>query len=165
VAFTRRSDSTSSPTTYVGRWLRATLLRQPELRERLRLTLNAGKKTGWNDDEPAVVEAACELVLRRLFAAPDDVRAITAFVSELRIATDDDPPLGKLKTEAVIRSALGEADVVTSNITPGQKYLTRYLVIVFAARKLDLDEAAIDRLIAESEQIALDRGWHPPLAQ
>lgn len=139
-------------------------MRQPELREQLGLTLNGGK-TGWNDDEPAVVEAACELAVRRFFPQDYDVRAITAFVSELRAATGNDPPVEQLKTEAVIRSALGEADVATGDITPGQKYLMRGRVTGLAVGKLGLNEAGIDQLITDAERVAFGRGWRPPLAK
>jgi len=136
---------------------------QPELREQLRPTLNGGK-AGWNDDEPAVVAAACELAASRFFTEDCDVRAVADFVAELRLATANDPPLDQLKTEAVIRAALGEADVVTDGITAGQQFLMRTLVLGLLTARLQLDEAAIDKLIIDSELIALERGWHPPLA-
>lgn len=60
-------SSGCGPRTYVGRWLLALLMHDPELREQLRSTLNGGKETGWNDDEPAVIEAACELAFRLFF--------------------------------------------------------------------------------------------------
>lgn len=86
----------------MGQWLRAVLLGQTELRDRLRPRLNGGDK-GWNDDEPAVAEAACELAVGRFFGSSYDVRAVTAFVAELREATGNDPAYDQLKTEAVIR--------------------------------------------------------------
>ncbi|MBO0806844.1 MAG: hypothetical protein J2P32_00880 [Actinobacteria bacterium] len=139
-------------------------MRDPELREQLRSTLNGGKKTGWNDDEPAVIEAGCELAVRLFFPEDYDIRTITAFVSELRVATGNYPPLDQLKGEAIIRSALGEADVVIGDLTPAQKLNMRIAVTALVTGKLGLDEAAIDQLIADSERIAFDRGWHPPLA-
>jgi hypothetical protein len=42
-------------------------LDRPDERDRLVTTLNPDSATGWNDDEPAVVQAAAELVLRRFF--------------------------------------------------------------------------------------------------
>ncbi|MBO0786230.1 MAG: hypothetical protein J2P33_09150 [Actinobacteria bacterium] len=134
------------------------------MREQLRSTLNGGKKTGWNDDEPAVIEAACEVAVRLFFPEDYDVRTITAFVSELRTPTDNDPSLDQLKAGAIIRFALGEADVVTDDIAPLQKLHIRISVITLLTFKLDLDESAIDKLIIDSERIAFDRGWHPPLA-
>ena len=160
--FSAHSRSAALPRTSVGRWLRAALMRQPALREQLRPTLNGGKP-GWNDDEPAVVEAACELAVRRYFTQEYDVRAVADFVAELRLAAGNEPPLDQLRTEAVIRSALGEGDVVTDDITAGQQFHMRVAVIALLTFRLRLDEAAIDKLINDSERIAFERGWHPAL--
>jgi len=90
-----------------GFW--AALTGQPELRERLRPALNGGRD-GWNDDEPAVVQAACELAVRRYFFPGYDVRQVTAFVSDLCQATAGGPTsLDLLEAEAVIRVALGRS--------------------------------------------------------
>jgi hypothetical protein len=64
---TRHAGNSALPRTFVGRWLRAAMLDRPDERDRLVPTLNRGSVTGWNDDEPAVVQAAAELVLRRFF--------------------------------------------------------------------------------------------------
>ena len=56
----------AGPSTVVGKFLRAALLDQRELRRQLTTTLNNGKP-GWNGDEPAVVEAACEIAVREYF--------------------------------------------------------------------------------------------------
>jgi hypothetical protein len=162
--FWSRPVSPGRPRTNVGQWLRAMLLRQPELRDRLRAELNGGKTKGWNDDEPAVVEAACELAVGRFFGASYDVRAVTEFVAVLREATDRDPRYDQLKTEAVIRAALGEKDVDTEGITPGQKYLIRCAVLTLVCGKLRLGEVDVDLLITEAEKIAFKRGWNPTLA-
>jgi hypothetical protein len=66
--------------------------------------------------------------------------------------------------EAVIRSALGEADVTTGDISPGQKFLMRGLVTVEVRIRLGWDEAAVDRLIVAAERTASERGWNPPRA-
>jgi len=71
------------PSTVVGVWLRATLLDQRELTRQLNTTLNYGKP-GWNDDQPAVVEALCEIAVREYFDVDYDVRAIAPFVSRMR---------------------------------------------------------------------------------
>lgn len=163
--FRSRSTSRGGPRTYVGQWLRATLLRQSELRDRLRPKLNGGRQTGWNDDEPAVVQAACELAVGKFFGTNYDVRAIATFAAELREATAHDPRYDQLKTEAVIRSALGEQDADTEGITAGQKYLIRGAVVTLVHGKLRLGEADVDQLITDAEKIAVKRGWNPPLAE
>jgi hypothetical protein len=163
--FRSRSVSRGGPRTYVGQWLRATLLRQTELRDRLRPKLNGGRQTGWNDDEPAVVEAACERAVGRFFGSDYDVRAITAFAAELREANANDPTNDQLKTEAVIRLALGEQNVDTQGITPGQKFLIRLAVLAGVVGHLKLSEADVDQLITDAEKVAVERGWDPPLAK
>ena len=64
------------------------------------------------------------MAVARFFGANYDIRDITAFAALLRQAAGDDPnPMfDQLKTEAVIRLALGEPDVDTQGITPGQKF-------------------------------------------
>jgi hypothetical protein len=65
---TPQSEFSGGPRTCVGRWLCAGLRGESKDYNRLAHTLNRGQK-GWNDDEPAVVEAACEMAVRRFFAA------------------------------------------------------------------------------------------------
>lgn len=152
------------PRTYVGLWLRAVLLRQEELGYRLASKLNGGRQTGWNDDEPAVVQAACELGVGRLFGTSYDVRAVTAFVGKLREATDNDPKYDQLKTEAVIRLALGDRDVDTTGITAVEKYGIHSAALAGARAKLGLSEAEVNQLVTDAEKIAAERGFNPPLA-
>jgi hypothetical protein len=151
------------PSTVVGAWLRATLLDQRELARRLNSALNNGKP-GWNDDEPAVVEAMCELAVREYFGGDYDVRAITLFVSGMRSRIHSVAPPGQLETEALIRSALGETDVVTDDIKPLQRYVIRGSVLGLARILLGWDEATVDQRIVEGERVAFARGWNPPLA-
>ena len=153
----------TGPSTVVGMWLRATLLDQRELARQLNTTLNNGKP-GWNDDEPAVAEAMCEIAVREYFGGDYDVRAITSFVSRMRSRIHSVAAPGQLETEAVIRSALGETDVVIDDIKPLQKYVIRVSVLIQARLLLDWDEATIDQRIVEGERVAFERGWHPPLA-
>lgn len=162
--FWSRTASSGNPRTNIGRWLHAVLLRQNEQLEPLKLKLNGGKETGWNDDEPAVVEAVCELAVGKLFGTGYDVRAVTAFVTQLREATAGDSPLDALETEAVIRRALGDRDVVTEGITAGQKWIIHLAAMGGAIGRLMLGEAEIDQMITDAEKITFERGWNPPLA-
>ena len=68
-----------------------------------------------------------------------------------------------METEALIRSALGETDVVTDDIKPLRKLVIRASVLALARILLDWDEAAIDQRIVEGERVAFERGWNPPL--
>jgi hypothetical protein len=74
VGYLRHSGRSALPRTYVGRSLRAAMLDQQDERDRLVATLNHGSAIGWNDDEPAVVEAAGELVMRCLFGPASPTR-------------------------------------------------------------------------------------------
>jgi hypothetical protein len=150
----------AGPRTYAGLWLRAGLRGENELRGQLAGRLNGGKD-GWNYDEPAVVEAACELAARRYFPAGVDVREIAAIASDMRQKSKSLP--SQLKMEAVIRAALGETDVVIDDIKPPDLLHIRgavvaYLFIILGAK------FSIDELISEAENIAFERGWKPPLA-
>jgi hypothetical protein len=81
----------AAPRTHAGRWLHTLHLGQWDLRDRLRGTLNKGL-AWWNDDEPALVEAVCELSVRQYFGYDYDVRAVTDFVVMLRAAAKENDP-------------------------------------------------------------------------
>jgi hypothetical protein len=149
------------PSTYMGQWLRAALLNQVDLRNRLNTSLNNGTP-GWNEDEPAVVEMALELAAREYFGDDYDVRAITEFVTQLRARIRSVEPPPRLETEAVIRSALGEADIVTSDIHPPKKLSLQLRALVLIKILRAWDEPKVDRVIVAAETKAIERGWHPP---
>jgi hypothetical protein len=155
----------AAPRTHAGRWLRAMHLGQWELRDSLRLTLNNGQKTGWNDDEPALVEAVLELSVRQYFGPDYDVRAVTDYVATLRAATRDNGTFPQLETEALIRAALGETDVDVSGISRGARLSIQGAAAVLATDRMGFGEAEMDQLITEAEQITFERGWRPPLAE
>ncbi|HEY1919863.1 MAG TPA: hypothetical protein VGH27_30190 [Streptosporangiaceae bacterium] len=152
------------PRTCVGQWLRAVLLRQQERGNALRLKLNGGHSTGWNEDEPAVAQAASELLLRQFFGSEYDVRAVTQFAGQLREATAGDNAISQLKAEAVIRSDLGESDVATSDIKRGEEFRIRMAAMALVTRRLETDAATLDPVLVDAERLAFERGWHPPLA-
>lgn len=165
VSYHKHPGTAALPRTFVGRWLRAAMLDQRDERDRLVATLNRGV-AGWNDDEPAVVEAAAELVLRRYFGPgqpdPELARslayAVTAGLGQIR------RPLDERHADAVIHSALGEPSPVFDALKPGDKHVLKGTATSIAAVMMDLDEAAVDELLREAERVAFERGWHPPLA-
>jgi hypothetical protein len=162
----RHPGTSALPRTFVGRWLRAGMLDRRDERDRLVRTLNGGSATGWNDDEPAVVEAAAELVLRRYFGPgepdPDKAaslaHAVTVGLAEIK------RPLGEQHADAVIRSALGAASPGFDALKPGDRHVLRGAAVSIASAMMELDEAAVDELLREAERLAFERGWHPPLA-
>lgn len=151
------------PRTWAGQWLLAAILVQEAERQRLSRRLNKGK-VGWNYDEPAVVEIACQLAVRRFFSESADVREITEFVRDLRSRLHDAPPPGQLETEALIRAALGDPDVMISDIDSGNTFNAYIAILGYICRKLVLSENDIRNLILESESMAFEQGWKPPLA-
>lgn len=159
-----RPAAASRPQTYVGQWLRAALLNQPQLRGPAPPHAERWKG-GWNYDEPAVVEAVSAIPARKLFPAGLDTQAISAFVSDIRSRVHSTTPPGQPEIEAVIRVVLGDPDVVVSHIPHLEIFQAQVLVAAAACRRLGLDEAAIDQMIAEGERIAFVQGWHPPLAR
>lgn len=165
MGYLRHSGTSALPRTYVGRWLRAAMLDQPDERDRLVATLNRGSATGWNDDEPAVVEAAAELVLRRFFGPGEaDADRLWWLASVTRLGMAEiSRPLDEHHAEAVIRSALGEPASGLAALKPGDKHVLRGTAVTIASINMDLDEAAVDDLLREAERIAFERGWHPPL--
>jgi hypothetical protein len=153
------------PRTVVGQFFRAITTGETALRKKLSAKLGGGKP-GWNYDEPAVIETACQLAVRRLWGTDYDVRDITAAVTFMRQADQAGgrTPPGQLEMEAIIRGALGEPDVDTSGIIPPIIFEVEIAVTGYAIRKLSLSQTEIDRLIVEAENIAFERGWNPPLA-
>lgn len=65
----RKVKATPLPRTLVGQWLLAAVLEQRDLRDRLVKSLNGGQG-GWNNDEPAVIAAACQLLASSSLMAP-----------------------------------------------------------------------------------------------
>ena len=92
------------------------------------------------------------------------MRAVTSFVSRMRSRIHSAEPPEQLAAEAIIRSALGDADVVTGDITGAQKFSMHIPVLGEVRIRLGWDEATVDRVIAEAERVAFERGWNPPLA-
>lgn len=135
-------------------------------RRELGAKLNGGK-LGFNRGEAAVVHAACQLAVRRLWGAGYDVRDISAAVSFMReasLAKGKTPPYGQLEMEAVIRSALGEADVDMSGMPRPLAYEIQIVALGYAALMLALSEPELVRLIRAAAQVAVERSWKPPLA-
>jgi hypothetical protein len=160
---TRRPAGPDRPRTNVGLWLRAGLRSDREDYTRLGGTLNRGEK-GWNEDEPAVVEAACQMAARQYFSSYRHV-TIDVFVADMRrrISNGGTPPRQE-DMEAVIRAALDDTADVAPVIKPAELFRIRAAVTVNIADILKFDAQAIDQFVAEAECIAIARGYSPPMA-
>ena len=155
-----RRPPTPGPQTIVGQWLRALLLDQRELRDELAARLNGGQK-GWNRDEPAVVEAVCEILVRRLFPPGVSPGPIASLAADVRRVAEGALP-AQQAIEALVRAALDGPGPDTPAVPPPQAYRVHVLVIAFVRGRLPLHEAAIDQVILAGERIASERGRHPP---
>jgi hypothetical protein len=158
----------AQPRTVIGRWMHALAVGEDEERNRLQSLLNGGKATGWNNDEPGVVQAACELAARRYFTAlagPEriaraaaDLRDTDRRESELRGAPARMP--GQEAVEAILRDAAGEPVEIPRDISRTTLFGIRGAFVMYALAKLDA-VFDVDRLICEAEAIAFDRGFAP----
>lgn len=158
------------PRTVVGQWFRAMSLGMTEERDLLSHMLNGGKP-GWNDDEPAVIQAASELAARRYFgptASADQIATAAAQVVEAdRRGADLRGRAGSLpdKTyvQAVLRHDTGDRPAGWDNIRPSVALHIRGAFIVFVVTALDI-VFELDTLIRDAEALAFARGLNPPRA-
>jgi hypothetical protein len=161
-----KANATPQPKTLVGQWLLACMLDRRDLRDQLGKSLNGGQG-GWNNDEPAVIEAVSQIASRKLFPDGDDVAEVSAFVTRMRELVRAHTPDAKLpgheETEAVIRAALGDRNIVLSRFRNQDPFEARIAVISGARSKLALADETITQMIADGEDFASDRGWHPPV--
>ena len=149
----------AGPSTMAGRWIRATMLRQPQLREHYRARLHAGPG-GMSRDDLEVIRAASKLAVRRVFSPEDDVRKITRFVLDLRERFGPQAP-GALEIEALIRADLGETDVATDDIPQLTVLAAATLTAALIAFQHALTDADVDGLVTAAESSARSHGWRP----
>jgi hypothetical protein len=166
----REPEASGGPRTTVGLWLRAGWRGDDDDSQRLVRQLNRGEK-GWNDDEPAVVEAACQLAVRRFFGVVRDrntgkLVSVQEFVRDMRerLGKQRTPP-GQQDMEVVVRAALDDGIDVPPYIRRSELLRIRgdiaFNIIITV---LKLDAQALDQFIAEAEELAMARGYRPPLA-
>jgi len=145
------------PRTRVGAWLRALLLRDPELMARHR------RGTGWSAEETTVLQAAFILQVRRFFGASRDASAVPAFMASLTaLVKEKGQRLDLARTEALIRSALDRSNQGFDDILPGQRHQLAGVVAGFIAHELQMTPHAIWLLVIRSQQTAFEHGWNPP---
>jgi hypothetical protein len=140
-------------------------MRQNERGNELRTTLNQGKP-GWNDDEPAVVETAFNMIIHNLFDSGYDARHIREFVEKIQTVMGGEPPVDQPKAEALIGRVFGRTDVHEGEINAGERFLLQGLIASCAVYMMGIDdEATVNEIISESERITFERGWKPSLAR
>jgi hypothetical protein len=137
-------------------------LRQKELQRELQGKLNNGKP-GWNDDEPVIVDLVFQRVMRLFLGKEYNVHDIEEFLDFLELSATGDSRVDRLKAENLIREAMGEPGVEETDASPRQKYLLQGLMAGLASLHLKLGEGTVDEMITDSERLAFERGWKPPL--
>jgi len=156
-----RPTTSALPVTKVGRWLRAAMLGQRELRDQLAKTIT-GRAQRWTYGDPAVVQSASELLARGYFGpvpSDDEIAWLAGIISQ---ATAGDRNIDQRTAQAVIRSALGPADL--AGITSDHRLLVLGIMVGTLGPWLKLDQATVDTLVGEAERMAFKRGAHPSLA-
>jgi hypothetical protein len=63
----------------------------------------------------------------------------------------------------LIREMIGEPNAQAKGISRSQRLVLQGIMAPSAAFLLELDEGSVDEIIVESERLAFERGWHPPL--
>jgi hypothetical protein len=124
---------------------------------------SGGGNPGWNSDEQAVVEPVGQRILRLLFVKEDAAHGIADFLDLLELAAAGDPPIDRRKEEMLVREMIGEPNAEAKNISRSQKLLLQTMTAPSAAFILALDGGSVDEIIVDSERLAFERGWHPPL--
>jgi hypothetical protein len=143
------------------------MLDQRELRDELVATLNNGEAIGWNDDEPAVAVACCELTLRRCW--PDgpteaDIEALSAAcVTAFNQSSAKPVPAESIR--AVVHATLRGNDDRANSVTRGDSHRITGVLLALMSVRADLSPPEVDDLIKKAERIAFDRRWHPPLVR
>lgn len=145
------------PRTLMGRFLRASMLRQREESDKV------AERFPEFSSLPSlhVMIASFDIAIRRLFAPGADLAEISAFVAAIREAFGPDVP--SLETEALIRHILGD-DVEIDDIPPRTRTLAMVLVLGAVADYLKRDVNEVDAVLLEAEQLVFDRGFEPELA-
>jgi hypothetical protein len=126
--------------------------------------LNGGESKWKTFDEPAVVEIACWLSIRRLLPTEADDTQIAALARDMRSKNRSQIVLGQDDMEDILRAALGHQDVSLERITANSLFATQGYAVGYAYFKLGMEEEAITCLIEEAERIAFKQGWNPSLA-
>lgn len=109
-------------------------------------------RTGWQGSAP-VLGAAFALMVHRRFEPGQDVREITAFVAEARSRYEDGGKLPALEMEAMIRAALGEADLA-DNVAPDVAFEVQLAVMTTLLQDADMTDAELDEFISDVAGVA-----------
>ena len=121
-----------------------------------------GGQPGINPDEPAVVSAACELALKRLFPGGYEEQQITDLVALIRERVSSAEAPAQWEAEAVIKAAL-DGTQPPDEMTPGRRFLIESILFAVACIRLSLNPDEIAALTYRGERVAFVAGFDPPI--
>jgi hypothetical protein len=148
------------PNTVVGRWLEASVAREPtEVRKRLGKRLNGGEP-GFNADEPAVAAAASLLAVRKLAGDNPTDEQIAEFASDAaeKFSERVHPDEAKLVLTGLLRGQTSESRAVKID----HRFTIHMAVFFTACFRLRPTESDLRLLLADAERIAVAKGYKPP---
>lgn len=159
------SEVSAVPQTIVGQWLLAAVVGRSDDRDRLLARLNGGasKKRWQKYDEPATVEVACQLAVRRLLPRDVSDAQISGLAADMQSKSSTTRVFDSGAVEMVIRAALGQ-NVPITDLDENTSFLLQMLAVGYAYFKLSMSDQAITDLIVDAEHLARNQGWCPPLA-
>ncbi|GAB3799339.1 hypothetical protein [Micromonospora zhanjiangensis] len=111
-------------------------------------------RLGWAGGSQ-VLSAAFYVAVTRRFSPDTDVRAITAYVADVRSRYQDGKSLPAMDLEAMIRAALGEADLI-DNLAPEAAFSAQLALLSALLDDLNLDEPQLESFIQETERTAAE---------
>jgi hypothetical protein len=150
------------PRTLVGTWLLATAMGESfDNRQKLVKRLNHGRP-GINRDEPAVVAATCQELLKRWFGGTWHDQQIADFVTMIRSRLSPERAPDQAQTEAVVRAALTGTSP-PHDMTVGDRFLVESLLFAVASDLLQLSSRDAAGVICHAERMAVAAGFDPPL--
>jgi hypothetical protein len=111
-------------------------------------------RTGWAGGSQ-MMSAAFAVAVTRRFKPDTEVRAITAYVSDVRGRYRDGKSLPAMDLEAMIRAVLGEADLI-DNLAPEAAFAAQLALLSALLDDADYDETQLEAFIKEVEQTAAE---------
>jgi hypothetical protein len=120
-----------------------------------------GDRTGDSRAEFAVWQAAFELAVKKRFPAGNDHAQVANFVLNLRTYSNKAfAYVPAIDTEALIRVVLGE-DIDVSDLTFRDRGNIYFATLFIVVKEMKLTDKQINRLLAQAEQLAIERGFQP----
>lgn len=150
--------------TIVGRWFLASLFESEAEQYKYRSMLNRGV-SGWNNDEPAVLDLVCTAIVRRYFGNIIDSRRINSLAVDLSDRVRGAEPPAKVEVEALVYLALGDRDSlsIVRKMARSDIFYTQASISARIAFELNLSQKEAVDIIIQAERRAVEQGWNPPL--